>query len=105
MSSSHVLIVPIIAAVVVACVILSLAAWVAVGKMMLIRHQDHLASHTDQAHISHERRTDDLVSELIIAIENAPATADTLLSKDVQQQIYDAHSRYQELGAHMKGIR
>jgi hypothetical protein len=104
MSSTHVLIVPIIACALVGGIITGLAIWVTIAKMALIRTQDRVASRVYTDAMDHARKTDDLVCELIGEIEHAPATADTLFPVSVQQEIYDAHSRYQELGTARKGI-
>jgi len=103
-SSTHVLLVPIIACVVAGGIILALAFWVALAKMALIRAQDRVVSRVYRDAMDHARKTDDMVNQVIQAIEVAPATADVLLSESVQQEIYDAHSRYRELGTSRKGI-
>lgn len=104
MSSTHVLIVPVIACAIAGGIIVSLAIWVALAKRQLIRAQDRAVSraYTDMAR--HSELNDDLMCSLIQAIESAPATADTLLPVTVQQEIYDAHTRYRELGTTRKGI-
>lgn len=104
MSSSHVLIVPLIAIGIIAVIVIIIALVVAGGRMRVANAQRRLLSRQYQETISHARKTDDLVCELIGEIEHSPATADTLLAPAVQQEIYDAHSRYVELGTARKGI-
>ncbi len=104
MSSSRVLIVPIIAALLIGAVIVILALWVAYGAWRRNRAQYLLASEKYEQMAKYARDTDDLVCSLINEIEAAPATADTLLSKDVQQGVYSAHSQFRELRS-MKGIK
>jgi hypothetical protein len=104
MSSSHVLIVPLIAIGIIGLIVVIIALVVAGTKMHLIRTQDRLLGHQYQEMVSHARKTDDLMCSLIGEIEHSPATADTLLAPEMQQEIYDAHSRYVELGTTRKGI-
>lgn len=104
MSSSHVLIVPLIAIGIIGLIVIIIALAVAGTKMHLIRTQDKLLSAQYRATVSHAAKTDDLMCSLIVEIEHSPATADTLLGTAIQQDIYDAHSRYAELGTTRKGI-
>ncbi len=105
MSASHVLIVPLIATIIVGGIILVLAGMVTYAKMKLIHAQDKMVSRVYQDMVTQARRNDDLMCELIGAIEKAPSTAGILLDTTVQQAIYDAHSAYRDLGVHMKGIK
>lgn len=104
MSSTHVLLVPIIACVVVGGIILALALWVAVAKMALTRSQRRVSDAAYTRTIWHAQQADDLVCKLILAIEKSSSTADVLLGPELEQEIYDAHSRYVELGTARKGI-
>lgn len=104
MSSSYVLVVPIIAAVIISAIIIGLAAWVAYGMWRKSRAAYQLASAEYHQMTRYAQDTDNMVCKVIEQIERSPATADTLLPSDVQRDIYQSHAQFRELRT-MKGIK
>jgi hypothetical protein len=96
MSSSHVLLVPVIAAVVLVGGLLSLAAWLTVGHRKLIRAQTLAVSAPIRRLRHHARSTDDAVCALITDLDRIPATKD-LLPDSTLQAIYNAHDEYTQI--------
>ncbi len=104
MSSTYVLVVPVITAVIIGAVVIGLAAWVAYGMWRKSRAQYKLSSDDFRQMVQYAQDADDVVCRIIEQIDRSPATATVLLPEYLQRDIYLSHSQFRELRT-MKGIK